>query len=62
MAHFLEIYSDKSIEKWAERLFDARFNQGMNYDQTTKFLTKKYNITEDQLNGIRELVDINMEE
>ena len=62
MTHFLEIYSDKSIEKWTERLFDARFNQGMDYDQATEFLTKKYNITKDQLDGIRELVDINMEE
>lgn len=54
---WLQIYSDKNIEVWEKRLFHARFVLGLNYDESKAYLTKKYDITEDQYDGICELVD-----
>ena len=62
MTHWLAIYSDKNVETWKERLFHARFVLGLNYDESKKFLTKKYGVTDDEYEGICELVDVEIDE
>jgi hypothetical protein len=57
---WLHIYSDKNIETWKERLFHARYVLGLNYEESKKFLTKKYEVTGDEYEGICELVDTNL--
>mgnify|MGYP003632544150 CR=1 FL=1 len=57
MTHWLEIYSDKSIDLWRDRIINARFGLGLNYEESKKLLTKKHGITGDEYEGICELMD-----
>jgi hypothetical protein len=54
---WLRIYSDKNIEVWEERLFHAKYTLGLTHEDSKKFLTVKYGITEDEYDGICDLVD-----
>ena len=45
MTHWLEIYSDKNIDLWRDRIINARFGLGLNYEESKELLTKKHGIT-----------------
>tara|TARA_A100001391_G_scaffold187446_2_gene157290 strand:- start:48 stop:257 length:210 start_codon:yes stop_codon:yes gene_type:complete len=55
--NWLQIYSDKTVEIWEDRIIHARFSLNLNHDERKKFLIKKHGITEDEYNGICDLID-----
>ena len=55
--NWLQIYSDKTVETWEDRIIHARFALNLNSDECKKLLTKKHGITEDEYDGICDLID-----
>jgi len=55
--HWAESRFTRPASEWNERLINARFNLGLNYEETKEYFLKEYGIIENDYEIIREMCD-----